>query len=170
MSEITTGPWGPYHDHIGEGLAHCADYLGRLQASLAGEIAPDRHYFTAKAGALRDASVGLLRRARDAERWLGSCEAAYGSEGGSCALPAGHDGAHGDGPTPAQRLAERAEALTAVATEVADILAWATFALDAGDDGPELTDALADAARRLGQLRRGAGELAERVEALASRP
>lgn len=57
-----------------------------------------------------------------------------------------------------------------VATEVADTLAWAAFALDAGDDGPELTDALADAARRLGQLRRGAGELAERVEALASRP
>ena len=168
MSDTTTGPWGPYHDHIGEGLAHCADYLGRLQRSLAGEIAPDRHYFTTKAQALRDASTGLLRRARDVERWLGSCDAAYGSEAGSCALPAGHAGGHGDGPTPAQRLAERAEALTAVATEVADSLAWATFALDAGDDCPEITDALAAAARRLGQLRRGAGELADQVEALAS--
>lgn len=168
MSDTTTGPWGPFHDHIGEGLAHCADYLGRLQRSLAGQIAPDRHYFGAKARALRDASAGLLRRARDVERWLGSCDAAYGSEGGSCALPAGHPGGHGDGPTPAQRLADRAEALTAVATEVADTLAWATFALDAGDDSPEITDALGVAARRLAQLRRGAGELADQVAALAS--
>jgi hypothetical protein len=35
MSHDTTttrGPWGPYHDHIGEGLAHCADYLGASSA------------------------------------------------------------------------------------------------------------------------------------------
>ena len=170
MSDTTTGPWGPYHDHIGEGLAHCADYLGRLQRSLAGEIAPDRHYFTTKAQALRDASTGLLRRARDVERWLGSCDAGYGTEGGTCALPAGHGDGHGDGPTPAQRLAERAEGLSAVATEVADTLAWATLALDAGYDSPEITDALGGATRQLGQLRRGAGELAEHVAALASRP
>lgn len=103
---------------------------------------------------------------------MASCDADYEEVGtvGSCALPAGHAGAHGDGPTPAQRLAERAEALTAVATEVADTLAWATFALDAGDDSPEITDALGAAARRLGQLRRCAGELADQVAALASRP
>jgi len=170
MSNTTNGPWGPWHDHIGEGLAHCADYLGRLQRCLAGEIAPDRHYFTTKARALRDASTGLLRRARDVERGLGSCDADYGSEGGTCALPAGHAGAHGDGPTPAERLAERADALTAVATEVADTLAWATVALDAGDDSPEVTDALEIAARRLGELRRAAGELADQVAGLATRP
>ena len=39
-TNTTTGPWGPWQDHIGEGLAHCADYLGRLQRCLAGEIAP----------------------------------------------------------------------------------------------------------------------------------
>jgi len=170
--DTTTGPWGPYHDHIGEGLAHCADYLGRLQRSLAGEIAPDRHYFGDKARALRDASVGLLRRARDVERWLGACDADYEDEGGtvgSCALPAGHAGAHDDGPTPAERLAERADALTAVATEVADTLAWATLAVDAGDDSAEVTDALGAAARRLGELRRGAGQLADQVAALGSR-
>jgi len=57
-----------------------------------------------------------------------------------------------------------------VATEVADTLAWATLALDAGDDSPEVTDALGAAARRLGELRRAAGELADQVAGLATRP
>ncbi len=171
FNDTTTGPWGPFHDHIGEGLAHCADYLGRLQRSLAGEIAPDRHYFTTKARALRDASVGLLGRARDVERWLGSCDADYEAEGttGSCGLAAGHAGEHGDGPTPAERLGQRADALAAVATEVADTLVWATLAVDAGDDSPDVADALAVAARRLGELRRGAGELAAGVAAVRER-
>ena len=172
MSDTTPGPWGPWHDHIGEGLAHCADYLGRLQRCLAGEIAPDRHYFGTKARALRDASVGLLRRARDVERWLGACDADYEDAGGavgSCGLPAGHAGDHDEGPTPAERLAERADALAAVATEVADTLGWASVALDTGHDSPEVVDALDEAARRLGELRRGAGELAAQVAAVGSR-
>ena len=168
----STGPWGPWEDHIGQGLAHCADYLGRLQRSLAGEIAPDRHYFTTKAAALRDASVGLLSRARDVERWLGSCDASYGVDGDetlrSCTLPAGHDGAHDDRPGPAERADERATALAALATEVADSLAWTTLAIDAGDDGPEAADALVEAARRLAELARGAASLAAEVTALAA--
>jgi hypothetical protein len=149
-----TGPWGPYHDHIGEGLAHCVDYLGRLQRSLAGEIAPDRHYFTTKAQALRDASVGLLRRARDVERWL--------AEGDD------HD-SDGDGRTPAERLAARADALAAVATEVADTLAWATSDLDAGEGSLVVGEALGDTARRLERLRRAAEELAADVAGIADR-
>jgi hypothetical protein len=169
----TTGPWGPYHDHIGEGLAHCADYLGRLQRSLAGEIAPDRHYFLTKAAALRDASVGVLRRARDVERWLGACDAEYGADGDgdevrSCTRPAGHVGGHDDRPSLAERAGGRAEALAALTTEVADGLAWATLAVDASDDGPEVADALLDAARRLGELARGAASLAAEVTALAA--
>jgi hypothetical protein len=167
----TTGPWGPYRDHVEEGLANCADYLGRLQRSLAGEIAPDRHYFTTKAAALRDAAVSLLGRARDVERWLGSCEAGYGADGDevrSCTRPAGHVGGHDDRPSPAERADGRAEAVAALATEVADGLAWATLAVDAGDDGPEVTDALVDAARRLGELARGAASLAAEVTALAA--
>lgn len=152
MSEITTGPWGPYHDHIGEGLAHCADYLGRLQRSLAGEIAPDRHYFTTKAQALRDASVGLLRRARDVERWLGE----------------GHD-SDDDGRSPSERLAARADALVAVATDVADTLAWATGDLAAGNGSMVVGEALGDTARRLERLRRAAQELAVDVAAIAAR-
>ncbi len=153
----TTGPWGPHHDHVEEGLAHCADYLGRLQRSLAGEIAPDRHYFTTKAAALRDAAVGLLGRARDVERWLGACDAGHGIDA---------DGE--DRPSPAERAGERADALAALATEVADGLAWATLAVDAGDDGPEVADALLDAARRLGELARGAASSAAEVTALAA--
>jgi hypothetical protein len=151
----TTGPWGPYRGHVEQGLAHCADYLGRLQRSLAGEIAPDRHYFTTKAAALRDAAVGLLRRARDVERWLGSCDAGEGIDA---------DGE--DGPTPAERAGKRAEALAAMATEVADGLAWATLAVDAGDGSPEVADALLDAARRSGELARGAASLAAEITAL----
>ncbi len=169
-NDTTTGPWGPFHDHIGEGLAHCADYLGRLQRSLVGEIAPDRHYFGAKARALRDASVGLLGRVRDVERWLGSCDADYEADGatGSCGLAAGHAGAHDEGPSRAERLGQRADALASVATEVADTLAWATLAVDASDEGDDVADALRASARRLGELRRGAGELAAEVADLAS--
>ena len=175
MSTNTTGPWGPWHGHIGEGLAHCADYLGRLQRSLAGEIAPDRHYFGAKAAALRDAAVSLLGRARDVERWLASCDASYGPDGDetlrSCTLRAGHHGAHDDRPGPAARIDERAIALAALATEVADGLAWTTLAVDAGDDSAEAADALVDAARRLGELTRAAANLAADVTALsAGRP
>ena len=169
----TTGPWGPYQDHIGEGLAHCADYLGRLQRSLAGEIAPDRHYFTTKSQALRDAAVGVLRRARDVERWLGSCDADYGADSDgeelrSCTRLAGHVGGHDNRPSPVERASGRAEAMAALATEVADGLAWATLAVDAVDAGPEVADALLDAARRLGELARGAASLAAEVTALAA--
>ena len=167
----TTGPWGPHHDHVEEGLAHCADYLDRLQRSLAGEIAPDRHYFTTKAAALRAAAVGLLGRARDVERWLGACDAAYGADGDemrSCTRPAGHAGGHDDRPSRAERAGDRAAALAALATEVTDGLAWATLAVDAGDDSVEVADGLVDAARRLGDLARGAATLAAEVTALAA--
>jgi hypothetical protein len=43
------GPWGPYRATIEDHLDICADYLSRLRRSLAGEIAPDRHYFADKA-------------------------------------------------------------------------------------------------------------------------
>jgi len=153
----TTGPWGPYQDHIGEGLAHCADYLDRLQRSLAGEIAPDRHYFTTKAVALRDAAVGLLGRAHDVERWLGTCDPGEGIDA---------DGE--DHPSPAERAGGRADALAALATEVADGVAWATLSIDAGENGPEVADALVDAARRLGELARAAASLAAEVTALGA--
>jgi hypothetical protein len=45
----TPDPWGPYLAAIEGHLDTCADYLGRLRRSLAGEIAPDRHYFADKA-------------------------------------------------------------------------------------------------------------------------
>lgn len=77
-------------------------------------------------------------------------------------------GGHDNRPSPVERAGVRAEALAALATEVADGLAWATLAIDAGDDGPEVADALLDAARRLGELARGAASLAAEVTALAA--
>lgn len=106
------------------------------------------------------------------ERWLGSCDAPYGVDGDetlrSCTLRAGHDGPHDDRPSPAERVGGQADALAALATEVADSLAWATLAVDAGDDSPEAADALVEAARRLGELARSAAKLAADVTALAA--
>src|SRR4051794_28803429 len=98
MEHRINDPWGAWRGGIAERLASCADYLSRCQRSLAGEIAPDRHYFEMKARALRDAAIGLVQRCSDVERWLCECGAEFqiaesGDDGlavsASCALPAG---------------------------------------------------------------------------------
>jgi hypothetical protein len=59
------GPWGPYRATIEDHLDICADYLSRLRRSLAGEIAPDRHYFADKAHQLHVAARPLFGGQRD---------------------------------------------------------------------------------------------------------
>ena len=51
-----TDPWHPYRSTVEDHLGSCTDYLGRLRRSLAGEIAPDRHYFADKAHQLHAAT------------------------------------------------------------------------------------------------------------------
>jgi hypothetical protein len=101
--ERHAGPGGPYRAAIEDHLDSSADYLGRLRRSLAGGIAPDRHYFADKAHQLHNAARRMLRIVQDIDHWLGECgttlehDEADGTRLiGECTLPAGHDGPHDD--------------------------------------------------------------------------
>ena len=86
--------YGPYAGAIREGMASCADYLGRISRQL--EATPDRHYVAGKAHELRDAAGRLIALCHDVEGWLRECgEAIRREDGGEawteeCVLPAGH--------------------------------------------------------------------------------
>jgi hypothetical protein len=102
MSDMP-GPCGPYRATIEDHLDCCADYLGRLRRSLAGEIAPDRDYFADRAHQLHNAAGRMVRIVQDIDRWLGDCGTTVEHDDadgtrfiGECTLPAGHDGAHDD--------------------------------------------------------------------------
>ena len=98
----TPSPWGPYRVTIENHLETCADYLGPLRRSLAGEIAPDRHYFADKAYQLHTAAHRMVRIVQDIDRWLGECGTTVEHDDAGtrfiaeCTLPAGHDGIHDD--------------------------------------------------------------------------
>ena len=95
---------GPHRSAIAEGLASCADYVGRLQRSLASEAAPDRHYFSMRARALYDTARDLLRLTEAVEHWLIVCdeplvhEDCEGRVRTACELPRNHYGVHDDQP------------------------------------------------------------------------
>jgi len=56
--------WGEYRSAVTDGVATCADYLGRLERSLSGEAASDRAYFAARAISLHEAARDLVRLSR----------------------------------------------------------------------------------------------------------
>lgn len=108
-----TDPWHPYRSTVEDHLGACTDYLGRLRRSLAGEIAPDRHYFADKAHQLHAAARRMVRLVQDIDSWLGECTAQtdhVDPDGDryvvDCTLPAGHHGPHADGDQllPGRRL------------------------------------------------------------------
>lgn len=172
MTDPTMTDWGPWHGHVAEGLDSCADYLDRCRRSVEGDIAPDRHYFAEKARALRDASVSLVGRCAEVERWLGECGTDYQASDGegdvvirSCTRAAGHAGDHDDRPSPGARASERAQDLAAVAVEAADVLAWATTA---GAGGQDRRAALSATADQLHSVADQAASLAAAVIALAT--
>jgi hypothetical protein len=122
--------WGPYRAAIEDHLASCADYLNRLQRSLAGEIAPDRHYVRSKAHQLELVARSLVRRAQDIEGWLAACDAPVvrnesgASHVATCELPRGHRGAHDDNPP-----ASAAEQARDAARDLSDLTAEASHDL-----------------------------------------
>jgi hypothetical protein len=59
-----------YQPYIGDALECYADYVGRLQRSIDGEIAPDRHYFVEKASAPRAWATVPITRCQESERWI----------------------------------------------------------------------------------------------------
>jgi hypothetical protein len=97
-------PWGQYRSAVADGVASCADYLGRLEHSLSGEAASDRHYFSTRAHDLYEAARDLARLTHEVEHWLIVCnEPLLGNDGvtlvgGTCELPRGHYGGHDDEP------------------------------------------------------------------------
>lgn len=64
--------WGEYHSYILDALSICIDYASRLERSIAGEIAPDRHYFLEKADALQRSATILVERCEEVEHWIGA--------------------------------------------------------------------------------------------------
>lgn len=100
---ITEDPWGQYREAVADRLASCADYLGRLQRSLTGEAAPDRHYFTTRAHDLYEATRDLVRLTQEVEHWLIVCNEPVlrpdgTPAGATCELPRNHYGGHDDEP------------------------------------------------------------------------
>ena len=100
---MTEDPWGPYRQAVADRLASCADYLGRLQRSLDGEAAPDRHHFTTRAHDLYEAARDLVRLTQEVEHWLIVCNESVLREdgtpaGATCDLPRNHYGGHDDEP------------------------------------------------------------------------
>ena len=124
--------WGPYRPAVEDHVAACADYLGRLQRSLGGEIAPERHYFNDKAYQLQEVARALVRRGQDIERWLNSCDASVerhdrdASVLATCELPRGHRGPHDDDPPRAlaEQLCDEARALTDLTEQASHRIGW----------------------------------------------
>jgi len=112
-SNSTEDPWGPYRSTVTDGVANCADYLGRLERSLGGEAAPDRVYFAARAVSLFEAARDLVRLVQEVEGWLILCGETVthddpdGPFEAVCELPLNHYGAHDDHPVPSLAIQVR---------------------------------------------------------------
>jgi len=167
----SASPWGAWHASIADDLASAADYLSRCERSLAGEIAPDRFYFADKAMALRDATIALVRRCHEVERWLGECGSdieTREADGGAvfwttCALPSGHDGPHDDSPpsNPALRADQALGVLLSEAVQVGDTIAWAAQRTDPAAE--DVTEAIEQARAKVIEVGRRAVRLAEEL-------
>jgi hypothetical protein len=165
--------WGAYRCTVSDRLAACEDYLGRLRRSLAGDIAPDRHYFAEKALALRDAAQTLVEGAEDVEWWLGACTHTVAVKGADedsesvaeCGRAAGHHGPHLDEVRCPEQLALAEMRRVARAVQhLTDRLAWGLLSAWAGD-GVTDSEALV---RELRQVKVGITRAVSAAAALAA--
>ncbi len=171
-----TDSWGPYRATVEDHLATCADYLSRLERSVAGEIAPDRRYFNDKARHLLQAARNLVRRGQDIEPWLNACgttmDPAHDGQvdRAQCELPAGHAGVHDDDPptTPLERACTSGRNVADLSDQVAQRLGWLVPAIDhraatgaalADDDRESLRDVTATLERVAVDARKLANQL-----------
>jgi hypothetical protein len=178
----TPDPWGPYRATIEDHLETCADYLGRLRRSLAGEIAPDRHYFADKAHQLHTAAHRMVRIVQDIDGWLGECGVTleHNDTDGTrftaeCTLPAGHQGAHDDVPVKlfGRHITQDLRDLADAVERISQHFGWTSLALDRGLTGAPRTiansdDALANLAASLDTVRHRTTRLAADVRAVAA--
>jgi uncharacterized protein YukE len=169
-------PWGPYRATIEDHLDTCADYLSRLRRSLAGEIAPDRHYFADKAHQLHTAARRMVLIVQDIDRWLGECAAtiehadARGARfTAECTLPAGHQGTHdSDVPLAGRHVTGELRDLADAVDRISEGFGWTAPDVDrhlAGARGTTTNghDALANLAASLDAVARRTGRLAADV-------
>ena len=170
-------PWGVYRPGIESYLTVCADYLARLERSVAGEIAPDRPYFHDKAQNLHDAVRLMVRRGQDIERWLRACDATvdhHDEDGrtvaGTCERPSGHTGPHDDNPPrePVEQLCQQARTLSDLTDLASHRLGTVAPGVDqqtavGGSVSPEELDELREVASMLDQAGRQARQLTQRV-------
>lgn len=176
-------PWGPYRDSIVSLVASCRDYLGRIERSLAGEIAPDRHYVGDKARQLQHTTLLLVRRSQDIERWLAQCghDIHHTDDGevwtAECTRPSEHTRACDDtADQSADRLLTAARDMADDAEEAArwlgDLPAADPAAADPEDvaDITELTRTVADRASRLAGRLGPAEDVRHRRDQLTHRP
>jgi hypothetical protein len=179
MPELTD-PWHPYRSTVEDHLGTCTDYLGRMRRSLAGEIAPDRHYFADKAHQLHAATRRMVRLVQDIDSWLGDCPAQtdHVDPDGEryvvdCPLPAGHQGPHDDGDRllPGRRLTGELRDLADAVDRISQQFGWDAAAVDrdlarapGGANGP---DALANLATNLDTIARRTARLAADVRQTA---
>jgi hypothetical protein len=171
--------WGPYRAAIEDHLASCADYLDRLQRSLAGEIAPDRHYFRSKAHQLELVTRSLVRRAQDIEGWLDACDSPVvrnepGASHATCELPRGHRGVHDDNPpsTAAEQARDAARDLSDLAAGASHDLGSLTPVVDRSHTAvdnrvtPDDCDVLHELSKTLERISQDARRLATHTRQL----
>jgi hypothetical protein len=178
----TPDPWGPYRATIEDHLDTCVDYLSRLRRSLAGEIAPDRHYFADKADQLHIAARRMVRIVQDIDGWLGECAATVEHTDATgirvsyeCGLPGGHEGPHQDGTARmliGSRTVDDLRDLADAVETMSQRFGWAAPGIDRERTGAPGTisnghDALANLAVTLDTLGGRARRLAGRVGELA---
>jgi uncharacterized protein YukE len=170
----TADPWGPYRATIQDHLDTCTDYLSRLRRSLAGEIAPDRHYFADKAHELHTAARRMVRIVQDIDRWLGECAQTtehIDADGTrftvECALPASHEGGHDDSDRllPGRRVTGELRDLADAVERVSQHFGWTAPAVDRDLTGASGTianrhDALANLGVSLDSVARRSTRLA----------
>ena len=173
-------PWHPYRSSVEDHLGTCTDYLGRLRRSLAGEIAPDRHYFADKAHQLHAATRRMVRFVQDIDSWLGDCTAQtdHVDPDGEryvvdCTLPAGHQSPHDDGDRllSGRRFTGELRDLADAVERISQQFGWSAAAVDrdlavapGAANGP---DALVNLATSLDTFARRTARLAADVRRTA---
>jgi hypothetical protein len=158
--------YGPFEEGIRQGVASCADYLGRIGRQLDG--VPSRHYVAEKAHALRGAAGRLVGLCHDVEGWLRQCGVEVLHPDGEwyeeCVLAAGHGGDHAiEAPRSVLEAArDRADTAALVAVRMAHALGW--LAHEPGRLGDP--DELEDLGRIYRELRHGVDLVAPVLAAL----
>jgi hypothetical protein len=180
----TPSPWGPYRATIEDHLDSCADYLGRLRRSLAGEIARTAttsltrptSYTTPPAGCCASCKTSTTGSASAARPSNTTTPTARGSSAN--AHCAGHYGTHDDngaGRLLASRITGELRHLADTVERISQHFAWSAPTVDRDlTDAPATAansrDAPANLAVSLDTIGRRTTRLADKIRAIDLEP